>query len=75
MKCVLCKHGETQAGITTVTVDQDGMTLVLKHVPAEICGNCGADFTTLETQAQLELLVARAKMHGTILEVIEYPAA
>ncbi|WP_428370743.1 YgiT-type zinc finger protein [Methanoregula sp.] len=34
MKCVICKHGETREGATTVTFDRDGMTLVVKAVPA-----------------------------------------
>ncbi|MCX6683251.1 MAG: YgiT-type zinc finger protein [Methanoregula sp.] len=28
MKCVICKHGNTKEGTTTVTFDRDGMTLV-----------------------------------------------
>jgi YgiT-type zinc finger domain-containing protein len=44
MKCVICKHGETKEGTTTVTFDRDGMTLVVKDVPAQICTNCGEDY-------------------------------
>jgi len=45
MKCVICKHGETREGTTTVTFDRDGMTLVVKDVPAQVCTNCGEDFS------------------------------
>lgn len=41
MKCVICKHGETRPGMTTVTLERGGATLVVKGVPARICGNCG----------------------------------
>lgn len=34
MKCVICKHGETQVGTTTVTLERGGLTLVVKAVPA-----------------------------------------
>ena len=44
MKCVICKHGETKEGTTTVTFDRDGMTLVVKDVPAQVCTNCGEDY-------------------------------
>ena len=43
MKCVVCKSGETHEGTTTVTLERDGLTLVMKEVPAEICDNCGED--------------------------------
>jgi len=44
MKCVVCKSGETRRGTTTVTFERDGLTLVMKEVPAEICMNCGEDY-------------------------------
>ena len=40
MTCVICKRGTTQAGKTTVTLERDGMTLVFKEVPAQVCANC-----------------------------------
>jgi len=42
--CVICKHGETREGTTTVTFDRDGMTLVVKDVPAQVCTNCGEEY-------------------------------
>jgi YgiT-type zinc finger domain-containing protein len=33
VKCVVCKHGETRPGTTTVPLTQDGTTLVVKGVP------------------------------------------
>lgn len=41
MKCVICKHGETTEGETTVTLEKNGSTIVFKHVPALVCDNCG----------------------------------
>lgn len=32
MKCVICKQGETQPGKVTVTLDQDGATLVFRFI-------------------------------------------
>lgn len=39
MKCVICKHGETRPGKTTVTLERGGATIVVKGVPAWICDN------------------------------------
>jgi YgiT-type zinc finger domain-containing protein len=41
MKCVICKHGETSPGFTTVTFQRENHTFIIKSVPAEICDNCG----------------------------------
>jgi len=41
MMCVVCKVGRTHVGTTTVTLEREGATLVLKGVPAEVCDNCG----------------------------------
>lgn len=44
MKCVVCKHGETRPGTTTVTLIRDGTTLVVKGVPASVGSNCGEEY-------------------------------
>ena len=41
MKCVICKHGETMPGKSTVTLERNGATLVFQQVPGEVCQNCG----------------------------------
>jgi len=49
MKCVVCKHGETRPGSTTLTLERHGGTLVVKGVPARICDNCGEAYVEEET--------------------------
>ena len=44
MQCIICKNGETNQGITTVTLEKAGATVVFKHVPAMICDNCGEKY-------------------------------
>ncbi len=41
MECVICKTGETRPCHVTVTLQREGVTLLIKDVPAEICDNCG----------------------------------
>lgn len=41
MRCLICKHGETRPGATTLTLVRDALTLVVKHVPTQVCDNCG----------------------------------
>ena len=41
MRCLICRHGETLSGFTTVTLTRDEAVVVFKAVPADICQNCG----------------------------------
>ncbi len=53
MKCLICKHGETQLGDTTVTLEKNGSIIVIKHVPAHVCDNCGEKYVDSEISAEL----------------------
>ena len=44
MKCMICKHGETVDGFTTVTLEKNGATVIFQHVPALVCDNCGEKY-------------------------------
>ena len=53
MKCVICRHGDTQNGTTTVALDRGGLTLVVKDVPAFVCESCGEEYVDEAVTAQL----------------------
>lgn len=53
VKCVICKHGETENGFTTVTLEKNDSTIVFKHVPAHVCDNCGEKYVDSEVTAEL----------------------
>ena len=53
MKCMICKHGETKDGTTTITLERDGSTIVFKDVPAQICDNCGEKYVDSKTTKNL----------------------
>ena len=44
MKCMICKHGETMNGVTSVILEKDGATIVFQNVPALVCDNCGEKY-------------------------------
>lgn len=75
MKCVICKHGETQPGTTTVTLEREGMTLVFKNVPAQVCENCGEAYLDEATTARLLATAKDAAHAGVQVDVREYVAA
>jgi len=72
MKCVICKHGETKAGTTTVTFDRDGMTLVVKDVPAQVCTNCGEDYVDAHVAREILAIAESTARSGAQVDVRKY---
>ncbi len=75
MKCMICKHGETRAGKTTVTLERGGATLVIKGVPALICDNCGEAYVDEGITRQLLEATEEALRAGVQVDVREFSGA
>lgn len=75
MKCVICRHGETKSGKVTVTLERNGTTLVIKGVPASVCGNCGEEYLSEETTARLLETAEDAAREKVLVDVRQYIAA
>jgi YgiT-type zinc finger domain-containing protein len=75
MRCVLCKYGETAAGVATVTLERDGATVVIKGVPAQVCQECGEEYVDEGVGSDLLALAEAAAAGGVQVEVREYRAA
>jgi YgiT-type zinc finger domain-containing protein len=75
MKCVICKQGETEPGTTTITFDREGITLVVRSVPAEVCDICGEAYVDGAVNARLLEQAEDAARKGVQVEVREYSAA
>jgi len=58
MKCMICKHGETRLGTTTITLEKENSTIVFKEVPAQVCDNCGETYVD---DATTKTLLHKAK--------------
>ena len=65
MKCVICKHGDTQLSTTTLTLERDGAVVAFKEVPAQVCTNCGEAYVDEEISAKL-LSMAEQSVHDGI---------
>ncbi|MDD1607951.1 MAG: type II toxin-antitoxin system MqsA family antitoxin [Methylococcaceae bacterium] len=75
MKCPICKHGETANGYATVVLERNKTTLVFKHVPADICNNCGEEFIAENVSVELFKAAKQAVEVGVQVDVREYLAA
>ena len=74
MRCVICKNGETHPGKTTVTLERDGMTLIVRSVPPEICDNCGEEYVDSTSSVRLLETAEEAARTGAHLDVREFAA-
>lgn len=75
MKCVICKNGETRPGTATVTLERDGATVVIKSVPARVCGTCGEEYVEAGVTARLLKTAEEAAQSGVQVDVRTYAAA
>ncbi|MBK1642145.1 hypothetical protein CKO12_09700 [Chromatium okenii] len=72
MKCVICKTGVIHAGHTTITLQRNESTVIIKNVSADICDNCGEYYLLEETTERvmaaaedaIELAVTEAETNG-----------
>jgi len=75
MQCVICKQGETRPGLTTVTLERNGLTLVVKNVPARVCANCGEEYVDEEVATQLLSTAEKAARAGVLVDIRAYAVA
>ena len=74
MKCPICKKGEMNASVATVTLERGAITLVFKEVPADVCGNCGEAFHSEEVTRALLAQAEEAAHAGVERDVRAYAA-
>ena len=75
MKCVICKHGETMVGTTTITLEKGKSTIVFKDVPAEICDNCGEKYVDSKTTKKLLQKAKELVKSGTQVDIRTFQEA
>jgi len=72
-RCPLCR-GSKKPGQTTFTVDLGFGVVVVRHVPASVCSQCGADWIEDSIASKLEEIVNDARQKRHIVEVTTLPA-
>lgn len=69
--CAVC-GGRKVDGATTFTAELGYGVVVIRHVPALVCEQCGADWLADETAARVEELVNAAREKRAEVEVLAY---
>ena len=75
MRCVICKQADVVPGTATITLERGGMTLVVKHVAARVCPNCGEEYVDQEAASRLLETAEQSARAGVQVDVREYAAA
>lgn len=74
MKCVICKTGEVVDGRTTVTLQRDETTVVIKNVPAQVCDQCGEYYLSEEMTGKVLAMAEEAVGKGAEVEILRWAA-
>ena len=72
MKCMICKHGETMDGTTSVTLEKDGATIVFQNVPALVCDNCGEKYIKGNITSALLIEAHKIVKSGVKVDIRNY---
>ena len=74
MKCVLCKSGETRPGTVTVTLERGKTVVVVRDVPAAVCGNCGEYYLDNDVAQRVYERAEEAVARDAEVEILRYAA-
>ena len=70
-RCPLCGAG-VRHGETTFAVDVQTGVVVVRHVPAYVCGQCGESWLEDDTARRLEKVVQDARARKGEVDVLPY---
>ncbi len=74
MKCAICRNGTTTSGSTTVILEKNQTIVIMKHVPALVCDNCGEEYVSSEVNKSLLSHAQKEYDRGIALELMTYAA-
>ena len=72
--CVICHTGRQRHGETTRTLERGDVTIVVRHVPAEVCDNCREAYLEEDVVRELLQIFEQAIAAGVKTEVRDYVA-
>jgi YgiT-type zinc finger domain-containing protein len=72
MNCLICRQAEIIDGFTTITFEREEFRLLIHHVPAQICPNCGEAIVDEDVATQLISKAEDSFKQGIREDVREY---
>jgi YgiT-type zinc finger domain-containing protein len=74
MRCSLCRHGLTEPGTVTVTLQRGYTTVIVKEVPAEVCDNCGEYYLDEAVTQRILDMAEQAVLRNAEVEILRFAA-
>ncbi len=74
MHCTICRGGRTRPGSTNIVLFRGTATIILKDVPAEVCGDCAEPVFSEEISARVLGLAEEAVERGAEVEILRFVA-
>ena len=71
---MICKHGQTNPGLVTVTLERENSIVIIKQVPAEVCDNCGEYYLSDRITEEVLQRAETAVGNGAEVEILLYAA-
>lgn len=75
INCIICKGGLLRKGQTTFAVDENGVLVVIRKVPAFICDQCGEEYLDEFVTERLETDVSDVLRTGEKVIIQDFKAA
>lgn len=72
--CAIC-GGSLRKGRATIPFSLNDKTVIIKDVPAEICGDCGEAFVTGFVADRVDMILDRVEQLDAEVSVVHYKAA
>ena len=72
MNCIICRQAEITHGFTSITFERDEFKLVINHIPAWVCPNCGEAIVDEEVALHLIDKAEHSFAQGLIEDICEY---
>jgi YgiT-type zinc finger domain-containing protein len=72
MICLICRQADTTDGLTSVTFERGEVRLVVNHVPARVCPQCGGAFVEESVAERLLEISKVVTASGELDSAIEY---
>ena len=75
MTCPLCK-GRMEPGTTILPFEMNnGNVIVVLHVPAQVCEQCGEEYVDMDVSRSVESLLDRVEREGLSMGFVEFGVA
>jgi len=74
MECIICKNGQTKAGMVSVMLQRGECTVIIKNVPADICENCGEYYLSASITSKVLEKAEEAVKKGAEVEILKFAA-